>query len=419
MIVKKEGSLLFKLLLIILFIIFVAEIIILPKIEHDMLKEAGRQELITVQQICGAMLEKAPELEQDFILGLRQPAKHWQENGEKILNQYGYDENHLLSNNTLYTSYMIAWKNWTAFFLITALLLIFIMLLYVYITIRSYNQKLSQILEQYLSEDFSFAFSTVPIRKERINFMINQVGDLLKQLGHQIQTKNAKIIQEKESTKALVTDISHQLKTPMAALKTCFYMYLDAENTDEQTEFLQRSEAQLVKLEQLISSLMNISRLETAMICLSTQPIFLNDLLVIAVNGIYEKARKKNIEISLQETETISLQLDEHWTSEAIINVLDNAIKYSPENSHISISVQKQHFYTRVEIADEGIGIPANEYNKIFLRFYRSNNWAVKKTEGSGVGLYLARMILERQGGTISVKSTPGKGSTFILQFKN
>ena len=134
------------------------------------------------------------------------------------------------------------------------------------------------------------------------------------------------------------------------------------------------------------------------MISLSVQPVFLNDLLVTAVNGIYEKARKKNIEIALQEIENISLQLDEHWTSEAIINVLDNAVKYSPEYSHI---------------------IQESEYNKIFLRFYRSNEPAIKKIEGSGVGLYLTRMILERQGGTISVKSAPGKGSTFILQFKN
>lgn len=116
MIVKKEVSLLFKLILIFLFVIFAAEIIVLPKIEHDMLKEAGRQELVTVQQICGAVLENNPELEQNFILGLRKPTKHWQETGEKILNQYGYDENHLLSDNTLYASYLIAWKTGQPFF---------------------------------------------------------------------------------------------------------------------------------------------------------------------------------------------------------------------------------------------------------------------------------------------------------------
>ena len=134
----------------------------------------------------------------------------------------------------------------------------------------------------------------------------------------------------------------------MAALKTCFYIYLDASDADEKMEFLKRSEAQLEKLEQLIASLMNISRLETAMISLTKEPILLSDLLVDAVNGVYEKARRKNIEISLQKTENIALQLDKHWTTEAVINVLDNAVKYSPQNSHITISIEKQHFYTLV-----------------------------------------------------------------------
>lgn len=416
---KNRTSCLFKIVLFIIFSIFVAEIIVLPKIEHDMLKEAGRQELVTVQQLCGAVLEKNPDVEQDFILGLRQPTKSWQEKGEQILNQYGYDEEHLLADNTLYAAYMIAWRNWTGFFLITTFLLLATSLLYFYSMIRNSNREILLILEQYLSEDFSFAYGTERIAKGRIHFMSNQIGDRLKQLGHQIVTKNTRITEERESTKALVTDISHQLKTPMAALKTCFYIYLDASDADEKMEFLKRSETQLEKLEQLIASLMNISRLETAMISLTKEPILLSDLLVDAVNGVYEKARRKNIEISLQETENIALQLDKHWTTEAVINVLDNAVKYSPQNSHITISIEKQHFYTLVKITDEGIGISQSEYNKIFQRFYRSNHSYVKKTEGSGVGLYLTRMILERQGGLIRVESVPEKGSTFILQFRN
>ena len=367
---------LLKIVLLIIISIFIAEIIVLPKIEHDMLQEAGRQELVTVQQICGAVLENYPDVEQDFILGLRQPTNSLQEKGEQILKQYGYDEEHLLADNTLYAAYMIAWRNWTGFFLVTTFLLLAAALLYFYSTIRSSNKEILLILEQYLSEDFSFAYGTV-------------------------------------------TDISHQLKTPMAALKTCFYMYLDASDADEKTEFLKRSETQLEKLEQLIASLMNISRLETAMISLTKESILLSDLLVDAVNGVYEKARRKSIEISVQETENITLHLDKHWTSEAVINVLDNAVKYSPRNSHITISIEKQHFYTLVKIKDEGIGIPQNEYNKIFQRFYRSNHSYVKQTEGSGVGLYLTRMILERQGGLIRVESVPEKGSTFILQFRN
>ena len=245
---------LLKIVLLIIISIFIAEIIVLPKIEHDMLQEAGRQELVTVQQICGAVLENYPDVEQDFILGLRQPTNSLQEKGEQILKQYGYDEEHLLADNTLYAAYMIAWRNWTGFFLVTTFLLLAAALLYFYSTIRSSNKEILLILEQYLSEDFSFAYGTERIVKGRIHFMSNQIGDRLKQLGHQIVTKNTRITEEKESTKALVTDISHQLKTPMAALKTCFYMYLDASDADEKTEFLKRSETQLEKLEQLIAT---------------------------------------------------------------------------------------------------------------------------------------------------------------------
>jgi len=137
---KNRTSCLFKIVLFIIFSIFVAEIIVLPKIEHDMLKEAGRQELVTVQQLCGAVLEKNPDVEQDFILGLRQPTKSWQEKGEQILNQYGYDEEHLLADNTLYAAYMIAWRNWTGFFLITTFLLLATSLLYFYSIPNIYDQ---------------------------------------------------------------------------------------------------------------------------------------------------------------------------------------------------------------------------------------------------------------------------------------
>lgn len=149
---------LLKIVLLIIISIFIAEIIVLPKIEHDMLQEAGRQELVTVQQICGAVLENYPDVEQDFILGLRQPTNSLQEKGEQILKQYGYDEEHLLADNTLYAAYMIAWRNWTGFFLVTTFLLLAAALLYFYSTIRSSNKEILLILEQYLSEDFSFAY---------------------------------------------------------------------------------------------------------------------------------------------------------------------------------------------------------------------------------------------------------------------
>ena len=125
---------------------------------------------------------------------------------------------------------------------------------------------------------------------------------------------------------------------------------------------------------------------------------------------------KKNIEIVTSEFEDIPLYLDLKWTVEAIANILDNAIKYSQCGSDIQIRVQKLYSFVRVEIEDKGIGIPKEEQNKIFTRFYRGNNDIVKNQEGSGIGLYLSRSILEEQGGTVSVRSCLGKGSIFVIQ---
>ena len=412
---------LLKIVLLIIISIFIAEIIVLPKIEHDMLQEAGRQELVTVQQICGAVLENYPDVEQDFILGLRQPTNSLQEKGEQILKQYGYDEEHLLADNTLYAAYMIAWRNWTGFFLVTTFLLLAAALLYFYSTIRSSNKEILLILEQYLSEDFSFAYGTERIVKGRIHFMSNQIGDRLKQLGHQIVTKNTRITEEKESTKALVTDISHQLKTPVAALDTCFSVLMQNDlSATEQEEFRIRCRSALDGLETLLQSLLEISKMETGLIQINKKKLPLMDTVISAVNRTYPKADEKEIEFVFdyaKELETCMVMQDKRWLGEAVINVLDNAIKYSPDGSKIFIRLQKRNDLVRMEIEDQGIGIPQNEYHKIFQRFYRGSSREVMEKSGTGIGLFLSREIIEKHAGTITVTSgKKKKGSMFVIQ---
>ena len=213
-----------------------------------------------------------------------------------------------------------------------------------------------------------------------------------------------------------LANIAHQLKTPIAALSTCLTVLSEADSQEQKTEFLARSLLQVDKLRLLADALMNVSRLETGMISLQKERVNLSDLLVRAVNGIYDKSMKKNIAIETSDFKDLNLNLDPKWTAEAIMNVLDNALKYSPKNSKISIHVQPLYSFVRVEITDCGIGIEKSEQNKIFRRFYRGMAPEVKNSEGSGIGLYLTRRILEEQGGTISVKSEPGKGAAFILQ---
>lgn len=151
---------------------------------------------------------------------------------------------------------------------------------------------------------------------------------------------------------------------------------------------------QLDHLDGLLEALMNISRMESGMIHIQKEKAEIFQTVVQAVNQVYMKAEQKGIEMEIcntsKEAEKIMLLHDVKWTKEAIVNILDNAVKYSPANSHVQISLKKQTQFLRIEIEDEGIGISKEEANRVFQRFYRGKNTVVKKTEGSGIGLYLA-----------------------------
>lgn len=255
--------------------------------------------------------------------------------------------------------------------------------------------------------------------------MEGEAGELysrLSSLGKQIKISEETMFLEKEGTKQLVTDISHQLKTPVAALKTCFSVLEEGDlKEEERREFFLRCKQQLKGLEELVKALVNISRMETGMIEIRKEKKHIFDTLLLAVNSLYGKAEEKQIEMTFENEEGIEkLQLfhDTKWTKEAFINVLDNAIKYSEPGGMIKISMMKRNFFVRIEIKDRGIGIPKKEYTQVFKRFYRGEGERVKKEEGSGVGLYLTREILERQGGSIAVHSKTGEkhGSTFVIQ---
>lgn len=250
----------------------------------------------------------------------------------------------------------------------------------------------------------------------------NPVYETLERLDSHTQSVLRKAQGEKEKTKELVTDISHQLKTPIAALKSCFEVLEDETLTDkERREFEKRMEKQLQNLEQLSAVLVNISRMEAGLIDISLKNGKIFETILAAVNGIWEKADEKAIEIEMdicEEIENLEIMHDSRWLKEAILNILENAVKYSEPNTNIVIAVKKWVNFLRIEIADEGVGIPKKEYHKIFQRFYRGENEYVQKEEGSGVGLYLTRKIVDAHKGMVFVerKERKQQGSVFVIQ---
>lgn len=337
--------------------------------------------------------------------------------GMAILEEYGYDADY----ESVYSRRTKERAVWLALFYL-ALYVVICGVLWGYGLIYKKNRekehcKLQEILERFYSGDYDYLSETYAADSDA------KLYNQMEVLGQKLKWNEERMRQEKEDTKSLVTDLSHQLKTPVASIKMCYQLLEEDLQPEEQREFMGRLGEQITHLDGLLAALVNISRMETGIITIQKENANIFETVVQAVNQVYMKAEEKGIEIVMDspspEIENIMLPHDVKWTKEAIVNVLENAIKYSPAASSIQITMEKQIHFFRIEIKDEGIGIEKDEVNRIFQRFYRGKTEEVKRAEGSGVGLYLTRKILEEQGGNITVvvpydrKKT--KGSTFAI----
>ncbi|MDD2957873.1 MAG: HAMP domain-containing sensor histidine kinase [Lachnospiraceae bacterium] len=243
---------------------------------------------------------------------------------------------------------------------------------------------------------------------------LSRISHRLERLYNIMQASHCKIKDEKAELQSLISDISHQTKTPIANLKMVNDTLLTRTMPEEkQREFLQAMGSQLDKLDFLIQAMVKTSRLETGIITLEKKQALFADTLTIAVNGVLATMEKKKIALSVNCPEKLMLFHDSRWTAEALYNLLDNAVKYTPAGGSISVSVHEWEMYLKVDVTDTGKGISESEQGAIFKRFYREE--AVHDIDGIGIGLYLAREIITMQGGYIKVTSTAPKGSTFSV----
>lgn len=224
--------------------------------------------------------------------------------------------------------------------------------------------------------------------------------------------------EDKQIIQALVSDISHQVKTPVANIRMFTGILQEHQlSAEKRAEFLNTLSVQIDKLDFLMQSLIKMSRLETGTFRLHMEKRRLYDTIAQAVSAVWAGAEQKNIRLSVTCDADLFVNHDPKWTSEALGNILDNAVKYTPSGGNITITVRPWQFYTRIDLADTGMGIPQTQYNAIFQRFFRVPEAAGE--EGVGLGLYLARGIITMQKGYISVKSVPGSGTTFSVYLLN
>lgn len=221
-----------------------------------------------------------------------------------------------------------------------------------------------------------------------------------------------KVQEQKDQISALISDISHQTKTPVANLQLYAQLLAEQSLTPQGTECVQAISAQADKLQILIEALVKTSRLENGILAVHPEPSELAPVVDRASAQYAPRASEKGITLTVTPIEGNAV-FDPKWTEEALCNLLDNGVKYTPPGGVVTVAVKNYELFSAIQVRDTGPGIPETEQAKIFGRFYRgAGNY---REEGVGVGLYLTRKIAEKQGGYVKVESMPGKGSTFSL----
>ena len=221
-----------------------------------------------------------------------------------------------------------------------------------------------------------------------------------------------KLQEEKDKIKTLIADISHQTKTPVANILLYAQLLSEQELSPEGRDCAAALEGQVEKLRALIEALVKTSRLEAGVLALHPRAGPLGPVLEEAAAQFAPRAAERRIRLVISPTD-ISAVFDPKWTAEALCNLLDNAVKYTPAGGRVTVEAASYQLFCRIDVTDTGPGIPEEELSKVFQRFYRSP--AAYEAEGVGIGLYLARQIAQGQGGYIKASSRPGQGSCFSL----
>lgn len=262
--------------------------------------------------------------------------------------------------------------------------------------------------------DHMIAGSDAPDRPKDSETQLARISHRLLRLYQIMQDNQRKVDEERQELQSLVSDISHQVKTPVSNLKMVTDTLLSRPVSDaERTDFICGIRNQTDKLDFLFQALVKTSRLETGVIRLEKKSCKLFDTVAQAMSGIVYAAEKKKIAVSVDCPEHLTLSHDSKWTAEALFNLLDNAVKYTPSCGKIAVCVLQWEMYVEIRVKDTGKGISESNQATIFRRFYREEE--VHEQQGVGIGLYLARQIVMQQGGYIKVASTPGQGSVFSI----
>lgn len=292
-------------------------------------------------------------------------------------------------------------------FIVVLALISIIVAFIVVLTNHVRTKKTMDTLEKMIDSAADGEYSETKFDESRLSALETKFSNYLSSSN----TSSKNIMKEKEKIKTLISDISHQTKTPISNLILYSELIEEEDLSEDMRSNVEAIKQQAEKLEFLIKSLVKLSRLENGILNLSPRKEEIQPMLQDIYEQYISKAIGKNLELNIEKT-TSKATFDRKWTTEALGNIVDNAIKYT-NAGEITINVKEYEIFIRIDISDTGMGIDESEQAEVFSRFYRSQS--VHNDEGVGIGLYLTREIISSEGGYIKLTSELGVGSTFSV----
>lgn len=354
--------------------------------------------------IINGIITKYPGL-QDDIIDLIVHNKGLEE-GTILLEKYGIDEDTIMYHGNHDTLKKNLWIYNISVFLLGVIAILVIIIVFLW---KHYKRihHIGTYMTRILNDDYS-----IDIRDYEEGDLSNLKNDIYK-VTIKLKEKSEILYQDKKYLEETLSDISHQLKTPL----TSMYVITDILETEKSAktrkEFLEKNRLQLERIEWLVTSLLKISRLDSGTEKLKKESVSVEELIHRAISPIAIPIEQKNITLTLNVTD-YPLHIDLHWTVEALVNIIKNAMEHTNEEGSITISAIDNPLYSEIIIEDTGEGISKKDLPHIFERFYKGSS---NNKESIGIGLNMAKKIINLEDGEIEVSSEKGVGTTFHIKF--
>lgn len=361
------------------------------------------------QKIAGIIdnvLEKYPDIEKREIVEILNSSD---KTNNEILREYGIEldkDSVILENNTDFQKFIIIDIN-------TLILFILILSIIFFKYNHSESKKINEITK-YIEEinRGNYKLNIEENTEDELSILKNElykITIMLKEVAENSQ-------KDKTTLKDSLSDISHQIKTPITSILIMLDNILSDENMPEdiKKDFIKDIKREIVNIKFLVESILKLSKIDSNSIKFIKKEVFIKDIINEAVKNVSMLSELKNIEIIVSGDDSIKTICDLKWQVEAITNILKNCIEHSYENKKIYINYNQNNMYTELKIEDNGTGIDAKDLPHIFERFYKGKN---SSSDSVGIGLALSKSIIESNNGYIQVDSKLNKGTTFIIKY--